>query len=295
MRAAGRWSPRRSPPSGPRRPRRPAARPGRARPHLHRRRRRRAVLPRLPPDLGPARVRRRALPVAERDRRHGRPSGRRLADGDLLSVDCGAIVDGWHGDGAAPSTSDAGGRRRAAARGDRAALAAGIAAAVPGATLRDVAVAIDAVARTHGYEHVLDHGGHGIGRQMHQGPSIANVPTEGPAGSRAPGHTVALEPISSRRRPLQAQRDLGRGHRRRLRAATPSTDRRHRRGRAAVDRPVRTAAARPGRSAATPPRARSAPPAQSRAVTAARCRPRRSGCRRRRRAPRPSARRGPCS
>ena len=76
------------------------------------------------------------------------------------------------------------------------ALAAGIAAAVPGATLRDVAVAIDAVARTHGYEHVLDHGGHGIGRHMHEDPFIANVPTE-EAGwfTLRPGNTVALEPM----------------------------------------------------------------------------------------------------
>ena len=128
---------------------------------------------------------------------HGRPSGRRLADGDLLSIDCGAIVDGWHGDGAvtvhigAPTDGDE--RLRAATE---AALAAGIAAAVPGATMRDVAVAIDSVARRYGYQHVLDHGGHGIGRQMHEGPFIANVPTE-EAGwfTLRPGNTVALEPM----------------------------------------------------------------------------------------------------
>ena len=70
-------------------------------------------------------------------------------------------------------------------------------------TLRDVAVAIDAVARKHGYEHVLDHGGHGIGRQMHEGPFIANVPTE-QAGrfTLRPGNTVALEPMRNRRRAL---------------------------------------------------------------------------------------------
>jgi methionyl aminopeptidase len=128
---------------------------------------------------------------------HGRPSGRRLAEGDLLSVDCGAIVDGWHGDGAVtvhigqPSPED-----ESLRLATEEALAAGIAAAVPGATLRDVAVAIDAVARAHGYEHVADHGGHGIGRRMHEGPFIANVPTEEGGWFRLrPGNTVALEPM----------------------------------------------------------------------------------------------------
>ena len=73
------WSPRTCCPRR-RRSRCPAARPGRARPHLHRRRRRHAVLPRLPPDLGPARVRRGALPVSERDRR-ARPAQRSPAQG----------------------------------------------------------------------------------------------------------------------------------------------------------------------------------------------------------------------
>jgi methionyl aminopeptidase len=128
---------------------------------------------------------------------HGRPSGRRLADGDLLSIDCGAIVDGWHGDGAVTvhigTPTDGDEQLRAATEE---ALAAGIAAAGPGVTLRDVAVAIDAVARRHGYQHVRDHGGHGIGRQMHEAPFIANVPTE-EAGwfTLRPGNTVALEPM----------------------------------------------------------------------------------------------------
>jgi methionyl aminopeptidase len=128
---------------------------------------------------------------------HGRPSGRRLKDGDLLSIDFGAIVDGWHGDGAvtvhigAPDPADV-----ALREATEEALRAGIAAAVPGATLRDVAVAIDAVARRHGYEQVRDHGGHGIGQRMHEAPFIANVPTdEGGWYRLRPGNTVALEPM----------------------------------------------------------------------------------------------------
>lgn len=127
---------------------------------------------------------------------HGRPSGRRLHEGDLLSVDAGAIVDGWHGDSAVtvhigqPGPGDA--ELRAATE---AALAAGIAAAVPGATLRDVAVAIDKVARDHGYEHVADHGGHGIGRQMHMDPFLPNEGSPGRGPLLAPGSVLAIEPM----------------------------------------------------------------------------------------------------
>ncbi len=128
---------------------------------------------------------------------HGRPSGRRLHDGDMLTIDGGAIVDGWHGDSAItvhigqPLPGD-----EALRLATEEALAAGIAGAVVGATLRDVAVAIDAVARRHGYEQLADHGGHGIGRRMHEPPFIANEPTEEAGRYRLrAGNTIALEPM----------------------------------------------------------------------------------------------------
>lgn len=128
---------------------------------------------------------------------HGRPSGLRLHDGDLLTIDGGAIVDGWHGDSAvtvhigAPRPGDE--ELRLATEE---ALAAGIGAARTGATLRDVAVAIDAVARRHGYDQLADHGGHGIGQRMHEPPFIANQPTEDAARYRLrAGNTIAIEPM----------------------------------------------------------------------------------------------------
>ena len=129
---------------------------------------------------------------------HGRPSGQRLKDGDLLSVDCGAIVDGWHGDAAftvqVGAGADDGDARLVAATEE--ALAAGIAAAVPGATLLDVAQAIDAVARSHGYAHLPDHGGHGIGRSMHEPPFVPNRPHAGLDRVRLhAGSTLAIEPM----------------------------------------------------------------------------------------------------
>ena len=128
---------------------------------------------------------------------HGRPTGRRLDDGDLLSIDAGAVLDGWHGDSAI--TVAVGHEEEADARLVRAteeALAAGIAAARPGAVLLDVARAVDEVARRHGYSHLPDHGGHGIGRSMHEAPFVPNRPLPGaPAVRLEPGSTLAIEPM----------------------------------------------------------------------------------------------------
>jgi methionyl aminopeptidase len=128
---------------------------------------------------------------------HGRPTSRRLWEGDLLTVDCGAVVDGWNGDAARtvhvgpPHAQDV--RLREATEQ---ALAAGIAAAVPGATLLDVATAVDAVARTAGYSQLPDHGGHGIGRAMHEPPFVPNAPSRDAGRYRLrPGNTIAIEPM----------------------------------------------------------------------------------------------------
>ena len=131
---------------------------------------------------------------------HGRPNGRRLGEGDLLSIDCGAVVDGWHGDaaitvrvGSGPDEDPDDARLLQATE---LALLAGVGAAVPGATLLDVATAVDAVARAHGYAHLPDHGGHGIGRRMHEAPFVPNEPTSDAARHRLrAGNTIAIEPM----------------------------------------------------------------------------------------------------
>lgn len=128
---------------------------------------------------------------------HGRPNGRRLQDGDLLSVDCGAVVDGWTADAAV--TVHVGQQLpddlRLVEATERA-LAAGVAAAVPGATLMDVAEAVDAVARAFGYVHLPDHGGHGIGREMHEPPFVPMQPMTGADQVRLrAGNTLAIEPM----------------------------------------------------------------------------------------------------
>ncbi len=117
---------------------------------------------------------------------HGIPGRYKLADGDLLSVDCGAVLDGWAADAAVsftigpPGPADA---RLIAVTRD--ALRAGIAAAVPGARIGDISAAIGAAGRAAGYGICTDFGGHGVGRAMHEDPHIPDRP--GAAAGSSPG------------------------------------------------------------------------------------------------------------
>jgi methionyl aminopeptidase len=126
---------------------------------------------------------------------HGIPGRYRLADGDLLSVDCGAVLDGWAADAAISFT--VGPARPAdteliATTG--AALGAGIAAAIPGARIGDISAAIGAAGRAGGYGINTDFGGHGVGRAMHEDPHIPNEGTAGRGLRLQPGLVIAIEP-----------------------------------------------------------------------------------------------------
>ena len=126
---------------------------------------------------------------------HGIPGRHRLADGDLLSVDCGAVLDGWAADAAIsftigpPDPADA---RLIEVTGD--ALRAGIAAAVPGARIGDISAAIGAAGRAAGYGICTDFGGHGVGRAMHEDPHIPNEGAPGRGRRIVPGLVIAIEP-----------------------------------------------------------------------------------------------------
>ncbi|WP_299952177.1 type I methionyl aminopeptidase [uncultured Modestobacter sp.] len=126
---------------------------------------------------------------------HGIPTSQELEDGDLLSVDAGATLDGWVGDAArtypigTPRPEDL----QLVETTERA-LAAGIAAAVVGNKIGDISAAIGAVGRAGGCGINTDQGGHGVGRSMHEAPS---VPNEGRAGRGVPlraGLVIAIEP-----------------------------------------------------------------------------------------------------
>lgn len=127
---------------------------------------------------------------------HGIPDGYRLRDGDLVSIDCGAELDGWAGDSAIsftvgrPRPEDV----RLVETAERA-LAAGIAAAVVGNRIGDIAHAVGTVCRAGGYGIMADFGGHGVGRRMHEDPP---VPNEGRPGRGLPlrhGMVLAIEPM----------------------------------------------------------------------------------------------------
>src|SRR5690242_535594 len=134
---------------------------------------------------------------------HGIPSAADvLAAGDLLSIDCGAIVDGWHGDAAV--TFGVGQLipvDEALSAAARESMEAGIAAMVPGNRLTDVSHAIEQ--GTHAAEArygrafgiVEGYGGHGIGRRMHMDPFLPNEGAPGRGPLLAPGSVLAIEPM----------------------------------------------------------------------------------------------------
>lgn len=127
---------------------------------------------------------------------HGIPGERVIRDGQVVSIDAGAIHDGWHGDGA--RTFIVGEPRpevAALVETTRRAMMAGIAAAVPGAHMADISAAIEDVATPHGYGIVRQFVGHGIGTEMHEEPQVPNYRTGTRGMKLAPGICLAIEPM----------------------------------------------------------------------------------------------------
>jgi methionyl aminopeptidase len=126
---------------------------------------------------------------------HGIPGRYRLAEGDLLSVDSGATLDGWAADAAISFTiGPPGPADTRLIATTSAALSAGIAAAVPGARIGDISAAIGAAGRAAGYGICTDFGGHGIGRAMHEDPHIPNEGAPRRGRRLVPGLVIAIEP-----------------------------------------------------------------------------------------------------
>ncbi len=127
---------------------------------------------------------------------HAKPSDHRLAEGDLLTLDLAVSLDGIAADAAISfvvgGSSDA--ESAALIEATERALAAGIAAAVPGARTGDLSHAIGSVLRDAGYAINTDFGGHGIGSTMHQDPHVANDGRPGRGFPLRPGMLLALEP-----------------------------------------------------------------------------------------------------
>ncbi|MBO0841172.1 MAG: type I methionyl aminopeptidase [Sciscionella sp.] len=127
---------------------------------------------------------------------HGIPDDYRIADGDLVSVDCGVELDGWNGD-AATSFVVGKGKDRDVVLIETAenALRAGISAAVVNAKLGDISHAVETIGRAANYGIPYDFGGHGIGRKMHEDPEVPNSGRAGRGMRLRAGMALAIEPM----------------------------------------------------------------------------------------------------
>jgi methionyl aminopeptidase len=127
---------------------------------------------------------------------HGIPGERVLREGDIVSLDFGAIYSGFHGDGAVTvGVGDIDSKTKELVETTRGALEAGINAARDGARLGDVSAAIQGYAEGKGFAVVREYTGHGIGREMHEEPQIPNFGVAGTGPVLKKGMTIALEPM----------------------------------------------------------------------------------------------------
>ena len=131
---------------------------------------------------------------------HGIPGSRVLADGDVVSIDCGAIVQGWHGDAAVtvainPTPGDS-----ALIAATERSLWAGLSAVAVGGHVTDIGAAVEASIRAEParYGIVEDFVGHGIGSAMHLKPDVPNYGLPGQGAELVPGLALAIEPMITR-------------------------------------------------------------------------------------------------
>src|SRR5689334_2137789 len=128
---------------------------------------------------------------------HGVPGDRVLADGDVISIDCGAIVDGWHGDAAITvAVGEIPGAVQTLMDVTEGSMWAGFAAARLGGRVTDISHAVESYIRSKGSYGILeDYTGHGIGTEMHQPPNVPNYGKPGRGPKLELGLALAVEPM----------------------------------------------------------------------------------------------------
>ena len=127
---------------------------------------------------------------------HGIPGPRVLEEGDILSLDFGVSVDGWHGDSAVTfPIGEIPDQTRQLLEATRSSLYKGIEQMVPGNRLSDIGHAVQKEAEGRGFSVVRDFVGHGIGRQLHETPQIPNFGAPGRGPRLKAGMTFAIEPM----------------------------------------------------------------------------------------------------
>jgi methionyl aminopeptidase len=127
---------------------------------------------------------------------HGIPGDYRLKDGDIVSIDCGAIIEGYHGDAAfTMGIGDVTPQAQRLMDTTEASLWAGIAAMEDGNRLHDIGKAVADVATKAGFSVVREYTGHGIGTAMHEDPDVPNYYPGHPGPVLKPGMPLAIEPM----------------------------------------------------------------------------------------------------
>jgi methionyl aminopeptidase len=135
---------------------------------------------------------------------HGIPSKKRvLKEGDIVSVDCGAVIDGFFGDAAitVPVGAKIAPDTERLLRVTEASLQSAIAVVKPGATLGDIGAAVQGVVEAEGFSVVRDFVGHGIGSNMHEDPQVPNFGEAGRGMKLRPGMVIAIEPMVNAGKP----------------------------------------------------------------------------------------------
>lgn len=127
---------------------------------------------------------------------HGIPAKRPLKEGDIVGIDCGAVVEGYYGDAA--RTLPVGridSARKKLLEATRQALEAGIAAARPGSRVSDIGAAVEAIGVANGYGVVREFVGHGVGTALHEEPQVPNYGPGGRGSTLQTGMVLAIEPM----------------------------------------------------------------------------------------------------
>lgn len=127
---------------------------------------------------------------------HGIPSLKKLSEGDIISIDIGAVINGYYGDAAATfPVGVVDEEKQRLLKVTREALWQGINCAVVGSRLSDISYAIQSYVEKNGFSVVRDYVGHGIGQQMHEDPQVPNFGSPGHGPRLRPGMTLAIEPM----------------------------------------------------------------------------------------------------
>jgi methionyl aminopeptidase len=128
---------------------------------------------------------------------HGIPDDTPLREGDIIAIDCGAVVDGYHGDAAfTVGVGEIEPEAQTLIEVTRRALHAGIAEMVPGNRMGDLGFAVQATVERAGFEVVREYVGHGIGTAMHEAPDVPNYGRPGKGQKLRAGDVLAVEPMT---------------------------------------------------------------------------------------------------